>query len=222
MEKRSRKRVAWFVVIGFFLVVLGGQIEYWTGYNPDFGTGYTLKQAIQFIGLIWLAVSAVFAAMLLFWGEGPSPDQIDRHERYEFGAQLIVCIGNLVMFSGFLIAALLSEQHELIPWFLKLGFAGLFIAGIASAWQIRVGIFSLKVPSLNDERHQAMHSKAAINGFSWMHQSALIGALAYMMFNVQFPIWFAFVGPVVLGHLGINWSLLKQIWEDNKREPVEQ
>lgn len=211
MKMKGARVIISYILVGLLLIVLSQLIEPVVGFNLDFGNGYTLVRVLWFVGLILVAVALAFGFLMMISSKKPSQDQVEYFEKHELLLQQITLAGNVMCLAGFGGAGFLPTDHQYYGWLIWFGFGGIFVMGAPAFVQMRAIIFSQFEPGLSDERHKERFSDATHKGFHWMTQTAFLGVAFHFMFNWDFPVWFGFVAPLLMGYLGINWSLVKAI-----------
>lgn len=214
IKNKGFRAILIYMASGIALMVLGKSFEKLTGYNPQFGEIMTLENALFFLGFVWFAVAALFLLLFLISNRKPSEKEVEQYESSELRNQILITGGILTLFVCSSICALLPTDHKYYTWITWMAYAGLFVAGIFSIQPMRSVIFSLKEPRLADERIDHIYTGATATAFSWTFQLAAFGFVAHSLFSVELPIWYAFMGPVIFGHLGLNVTVLKQLWSD--------
>jgi len=213
-ENKGFKAILIYMASGIVLMVIGKNFEELTGYNPQFSEGMTLENALFFVGGVWFSVAALFLLLFLISNRKPTEKEVEQFELRELRNQIVITGGILTLFVCSSICALLPTDHQYYQWITWMAYAGLFVAGVFSIQPMRGVIFSLKEPRLADERIEHIYQGATATAFSWTFQLAAFGFVAHSLFSVELPIWYAFMGPVIFGHLGLNITVLKQLWSD--------
>lgn len=208
------KAILVYMASGMALMVLGNSLEELTGFNPQFSEIMTLENALFFLGFVWFGVAASFLLLFLTSNRKPSEKEVEQFESRELRNQIVITGGILTLFVCSSICALLPIDHKYYTWITWTAYAGLFVAGIFSIQPMRSVIFSIKEPRLADERIEHIYTGARATAFSWTFQLAALGFVAHSLFGLELPIWYAFMGPVIFGHLGLNITVLKQLWSD--------
>jgi len=211
-----KKLLIKYSLIGVILIAVSFVLEAWADYNSVLFDKTTIADLIFLFGLILIFLVVTFAIIVASSGFALNEAQIERYEKQKVTVQKTLVLANAVLILCFLTRTWLPDDTLAGSWRTNIGWGALIIIGLCYAQKFRYLLLAKQAPELFDEREMESQGGHYINGFLWVQQGALLGWFLNSSGLMNFPVWHAFVLPLLIGYLGIHWHQLKELLDEQK------